>query len=224
MSNRETYRFVAGKINEIQSLVADLGDKLENLGLALPKKNSCPEAAHLHSTVKDALELLENISIVVDAIQYKLAQPNTVRRKPRSRTTSNSLRQVRKISIQPGALGISEVTIDDWEPFCLSANLAALLEVLAMDAGIKNGQYVNDSLVPFKRTLDVILSLAKRLGREPLSERALRMRICRLRKVLAESGFEGLIQTDRQLRAYRVALRRKSHRGNDEDSGGTSKS
>jgi hypothetical protein len=223
MSNKDTYRFVADKINEIQPLADDLGEMLDDLKHALPRSVS-PGAAHLDSVIGRALELLESISKGIDAIQYELSRRNKVQNRPPYRPTSDSLRQVRTITIQPCTLGDSEVTIDDMVPFYLSANQAALLEVLARDTGDKNRRRTNDSLVPYKKIHYIILSIAKMLEREPLSEHALRMTICRLRKALAENGFDGLIQTNRQKKAYRVALRRKNHPRTGGNSNTTSKS
>ncbi len=217
MWGKDIYRFVVKKINGLQPLIDDLDEKLDKLDNDFPRESGSSRVADLLSAIKSAKTLIANIGTVVDAIQFELSQINWDNENPPPKPVFRPLRQIRRLEIQPGELGGAEVSIDDMVPFYISQNLAALLEILARDAGIMISKTGGDPLVPFKNIHDIIDSMEEELGGEPLTPHALEQTICRLRNALAENGFAGLIQTNRRLRAYRIALRRKNYPRNDGD-------
>ena len=216
MTREDIYRYVLGKIKKIHPTIDDLDNVLDILELELREAGRLPDARRFLSIIRNAKSLLENISEEIDEMEHEVSE------RPQEHTNPPpppffSLTQIHKLRIVVGALGTAEVFIDDLVPFSLPPNLASLLEFLAMDDGIAGTQNGNDPLVPFKNIYWLLLNMTKILGGKPYTKHALRQSVYRLRKIMADNGFNGLIQTNRQLGAYRVALRRKNYASPDED-------
>lgn len=83
--------------------------------------------------------------------------------------------------------------------------LGALLLILAKDTGLSEDEFV--AWKPFEGVLSDMRSLT---GRKSFSARALKQAIYRLREALATGGLpRGLIQTHRNKKSYRFAIRRE---------------
>ncbi len=115
--------------------------------------------------------------------------------------------QANRLSIAPKGDG-SVLTVDDFPPLRLPRVLAALLYNLALDGGGSDENHAGDPLVPFKSYEELSFNMQKMLGKTRYSERALKQGIYRLRKLLSKRRLDALIQTDRQGKGYRFALRR----------------
>ena len=116
--------------------------------------------------------------------------------------------QAMRIQVSPRTDGTFSVSVDDLRPFSVSRVSATLLQVLAMEEGSEVAICRDDPFVPFKTVDDLLLHMSKSLQRE-FTQAALKQALHRLRKTLSCYGYDGLLQTRRQMRAYRLAVRRK---------------
>jgi hypothetical protein len=223
MSREDIRKYEVNKVKVIHSMIDKLDEELIILDLGFSEAGSLPIVRRLFPNIKNAQVYVENIRKEIDEMKLNVTPKPPDKPNPGPKPPFPRLNQIHTLTIKFGAFGAAEVSINNHVPFFLPPNLASLLEILAMDEGIPGTQNGNDPLVGFKKTYMILLSMTKILGGKQYTKHALRQSIYRLRKILSENGFDGLIQTSRQLEAYRLALRRKQNPNINDESGGTEK-
>jgi hypothetical protein len=124
------------------------------------------------------------------------------------RHVSRNFTQAMKIRISFNADGTASVFIDNLRPFPVSPICGKLAEALAMDSGNKDAARDGDPLVPFKTVEELCAHMTAALNRN-FTQAALKQAIYRLRRTLSSYGYGGLLQTNRKMRGYRLAVRRQ---------------
>jgi hypothetical protein len=223
MSREDIKCYVVSKIRVIQPIINKLEEELVILDLEFSEAGSLPIARRLFPKIKNAQVLVENISKEIDGMKSNVTRKPPDKPNPVPKLLFSRLNQIHTLRITPGAFGAAEVSINNHVPFSLPPNLASLLEILAADEGIPGTPNGNDPLVPFKKAYMILLDMTKILGGKQYTKHALRQSIYLLRKIMTENGFDGLIQTNRQLGAYRLALRRKQNPNFNDEKGSTEK-
>ncbi len=211
MRKKSTDNYVLEKIRVIRPWIDGLDEELDDVALNLSEKGTLHTVSRSLPKVRIAKTLTENISIEIDKMEHKLSQGSAVRSCPSTRSIPHPLKQVHRLQISFEADGMASAYIDDLVPFRLPPVLASLLQVLAMDTGTARALCADDPLVPYKSYEEIISNMTIMLGGRGYTKGALREGIYRLRRIMAEHDFDGLIQTNRRLGAYRLALRRKSN-------------
>ncbi len=160
--------------------------------------------------LKRAVHLNDNIGIKLDEIIWTITEGGMTWEDPPRRDT-RPFKKAHKLHISFEADGTASVTVNDLLPFQVPPVSGALLHILAMDTANTAAHRADDPLVPFKSYDEIISNMNKMLRNRKFTKNALRQGIHRLRKMLAFHGFDGLLQTNRQERAYRLAVRRKNN-------------
>ncbi len=197
------------RVRRAHILMDDLSIELDWIVCTLRDDVAALKDPQLPARIKRAFELTEDLSIEFDCIEWKLKNGG----KPRvdsSRYDPPPLRQAHKLRVLFEADGTASVYVDDLFPFHVTRVLAFVLQVLAMDTGNRTALYTEDPLVPFKTYEEILSNMTRMFGYRGFTQGALRQAIYRLRKIMAKHNFNGLLQTNRQLGAYRFAVRRET--------------
>jgi hypothetical protein len=171
------------------------------------KREKSRTESEVLAKLRKAQAMNDDVGIKLDELQYILAEGGVLDGIARCRAPQQ-LQQARKLQVMFGADGSASVAVDDLMPFSVPPVLAKLAQILAVGKGNTQVDCPEDPFVPFKSFDEIISIMAKSLDRD-FSESALKQSIHRLRKILSFHGFGGLLQTNRQKRAYRLAVRRQ---------------
>jgi hypothetical protein len=195
-------------IKNIQGFIDNMGDDLFAIETELPPGSRDPAILRFHARIKRIQSLLDTISTKIDKIDCEFTNGAIIMPVPPQHHEAS---QAHNLQISFENQGTAFVSINGLVPFQVSPVLAHLLQILAIDTGNTRALYANDSLVPFKSNDEIISGMMELTGGRKYTKGAARTGIYRLRKIMAREGFHGLIHTNRQLRGYRFALRRKNY-------------
>lgn len=202
---------VHGIIKIVQGFINTMGDDLFAIETELPQDSRVPAILRFHTRIKRVQDVLDMISTKIDEIDCEFTNGGIiVPVPPQPDEASPRFKQAHNLQISFEDQGTAFVSIDGFVPFQVSPNSAHLLQILAIDTGNTRAVYANDPLVPFKSYDEVISGMMGLTGGRKYTKDAARTAVYRLRKIMAREGFHGLIHTNRQLRGYRFALRRKN--------------
>jgi hypothetical protein len=124
------------------------------------------------------------------------------------RHVSRHFTHAMRIRISFNADGTASVFIDNLRPFTVSPICGKLTAALAMDSGNKDEACDGDPLVPFKTVEELSAHMTAALNRN-FTQAALKQAVYRLRRTLRLYGYDGLLQTNRKMGGYRLAVRRQ---------------
>ncbi len=159
--------------------------------------------------IRRAQKLNDDISIALDELEFEYSmRDGDAPEAGASRCDARQMMLARRVQVAFKPDGTASVTIDDFVPFSVPPTLALLLQVLAKDTGTTNGNGNEDPLVAWKPFKEVVSAMRLLPGSKKFTEGALKQDIHRLRGILSLRRFGALLQTNRRLRAYRIAVLR----------------
>ena len=211
MKWNESHSQLHEEIKNIQDLIDEVSDEIFIIETEMPQDSKLPAISRFAKRIERIKNLVDMTITKVDVIEYIVTNTNTPPEGPPISQEPNHLpKEAHELQITFLESGSASVSIDGLAPFQVSPMLGHLLQALAFDTGDTNALYPDDALVPFKTYDEIIMIVTRFGGGSRYTKAAVRTGVHRLRQIMAEESFPGLIQTNRRLRAYRFALRRKA--------------